>query len=566
MAEESSSNRVLTDEYRPSTNFHTSDLIFRHYLQSTGISASAQIYFTPILEQLGRQAAVEMDDWSQLADKYPPQLVPRTKFGEDLPTITFHPAYHALLKIAVSSEMFRVKWEPNLRKKFSHELHTLGFSAGYLFAMSELGQYCPLCMTDGAARLVDRFCTEEDRERILPHIYTSDVSELYTGAMFLTEKSGGSDVGRNLVRATHIEGSTYALYGEKWFCSNANADIMFVLARTDAAIGGTRGLSIFLVEKTTQDGSPNPIQFIRLKDKLGVRSMASAECVFNGTIATRVGEEFQGFKIMTEMINLSRLYNAVAALAGSRRALIEAFTFVRHRITFGKKAIEHALIRHKLAELGSLHCAGFYLTFKAIRTLDAADNGDSNAAELIRLLTPMTKKWTAEKGVYIARESMELMGGLGYIEDTIMPKLLRDLLVLPIWEGAGNIMILDMLRAFGKSQGYTLMREEIRLALARVNEYGNELQAAFEQLDQELLHLHQLPQDEMEVIAKRAFETLTTFYQIALMVEYTDEISSRWTMPAIYVLSSSLLSIPIKRVFTTSEIEELLGWDIPAFK
>jgi acyl-CoA dehydrogenase len=562
MTPEKITNRVLSENYSTSGNFFSSDVIFRHYFQQANLSGAAQIYFTPLLEQIGQRAATAMDDLSLLADKFPPQLIPRNKFGEDLPRIDFHPAYTDLLKVAVASEMFRVKWEPNLRKKFSTELHTLGFSAGYFYAMSELGQYCPLCMTDGAARLVDRFCTVEDRERILPHIYTSETNDLYTGAMFLTEKSGGSDVGRNLVKATHLAENRYALSGEKWFCSNANADIMFVLARTDNSVSGTRGLSIFLVEKVKRDDTPNPIKFVRLKDKLGVRSMASAECVFDGTEATLVGEEFQGFKIMTEMINLSRLYNAVAALAGSRRALIEAFTFVKYRTTFGKKAIEHALIRHKLTELGSLHVAGFYLTFKAIRTLDAADNGDTKAAELIRLLTPMTKKWTAEKGVYIAREAMELMGGMGYIEDTIMPKLLRDLLVLPIWEGAGNIMILDMLRAITKSNGLAIMHEQITYQLPKIEVYGEKLLSAFNHLFTQLVVLGNLSQDEMEIAAKICFERLTTFYQIALLMEATNDISSKWTKPAIDWMSQDLIGKTNNYLLTVNELEGLIGWEI----
>src|SRR5439155_1761311 len=157
----------------------------------------------------------------------------------------------------------------------------------------------------------------------------------------------------------------------------------------------------------------------RLKDKLGVRSMASAECILTNTVGKLVGKEFEGFKVMVEMITLSRIYNSVGALACARRAMIEAYQFLSFRKTFGKTAVEHALIRTKLTELGSLFAADFYLVWRTVKSLELADSGNEREAQLLRLINPMTKKWSAETGVYIVRESMELMGGLGYIEDNV---------------------------------------------------------------------------------------------------------------------------------------------------
>jgi len=201
------------------------------------------------------------------------------------------------------------------------------------------------------AVLIDRFCDENDKKRLLPAIYTTAFSEMKTGAMYLTEKAGGSDVGANIVLAEKIEGKTYSLTGEKWFCSNANGAIAFVLARTNPDKKGTGGLSIFLVEKELPDGTKNPMDIIRLKEKLGVRSMASAEIMLEGTRGKLIGQEFEGFKIMTSMINLSRVYNSVAALSASKRALMEAYQFLTGRNTFGKNAIDHPLIRKKLLAL-----------------------------------------------------------------------------------------------------------------------------------------------------------------------------------------------------------------------
>ncbi|MDZ7682479.1 MAG: acyl-CoA dehydrogenase family protein [Fodinibius sp.] len=199
---------------------------------------------------------------------------------------------------------------------------------GQLYAMSELGQYCPHCMTDGAAYLVEQFAEESDRARLLPKLGAKNGDKLYSGAMFLTEKSGGSDVGANLCTAEQVQGKRYRLNGEKWFCSNVNADVIMALARTGPVEEGTRGLSLFLVERELPGGR-NPMEIIRLKDKLGVRSMATGEVRFNDTVGKRLGAEGAGFKVMAQMINISRNYNSVAALAGYRRALIEAWQYLK---------------------------------------------------------------------------------------------------------------------------------------------------------------------------------------------------------------------------------------------
>ncbi|PCJ84537.1 MAG: acyl-CoA dehydrogenase [Flavobacteriales bacterium] len=556
-------NQVLSSNYSPSENFYSSDLILKHYLKKN-LSEDGQQYMHSKLEKLGAEAAGRMNELSLFADKNSPELIKRNQWGETINEISFHPSYWKLMETAVESEMFRVKWEPQLRNRFQQELHALGFASGYLYAMSEGGQFCPLCMTDGVARLIDKFCEEDDKNRLLPHIWTNNPEELFTGAMYLTEKAGGSDVGANMVKATQKEGRTYLLNGEKWFCSNANAEIIFALARTNENASGIKGLSIFLVEKFLPGGKKNPIDIIRLKDKLGVRSMASAECMLTDTVGKLVGEEFEGFKIMAEMINLSRLYNSVAALSSSRRALIEAFQFLSHRTTFGKIALEHALVREKLTELGSLHIANFYLTWRAIKALDTADNGNEKEAHLLRLLTPMVKKCTAEKGVYIIRESMELMGGMGYIEDTVIPKLMRDSMVLPIWEGAGNIMILDMLRATAKSNGFEVMCEEISKSAVKNEEFGSWLKTQLEKVIQLAEKLPGLPQDEMEVTAKPFFEKLTGLYQMALLIEASDEESRDWVLPALHFLKSKNETSDLQpiRPLSRKEVEMLVAWEV----
>ena len=555
-------NKVLDKNFRPSDNFYQSDKIFKNYLK-TNSTPGGFSYMSERLNYIGKEAAGRMNELSLAADKFSPQLKKRNHLGENIDEITFHPSYWDLMKIAVKSEMFRVKWEPSLRKKFNNEKQLLGFGSGYIYGMSECGQFCPLCMTDGVARLIDLFCDDEDKARLLPHIFTDNADELFSGAMFLTEKTGGSDVGANITTATHLEGKNYLLNGEKWFCSNANADLIFALARTDSSIKGTKGLSIFLVEKYLPSGERNPIDIIRIKDKLGVRSMATAECMLTNSIGKLVGKEFDGFKVMMQMVTLSRLYNSVAAIACSRRALVESYQFLCSRETFEKPAIEHALIRTKLTELGALNVANFYLVWRTVKSLELADAGDEREANLLRLINPMAKKWSAETGVYITRESMELMGGLGYIEDTVMPKLMRDVMVLPIWEGSGNIIILDMLRALTKTKGFEVICDEISKSADKNKEHGAWLKAELNKLFLFSGKLKMLSQDEVEASAKPFFEKLTSLFQLSLLIDNLNEESKAWILPAFNYLKEKYAPSELKEVKPLSivEVKDLIAWE-----
>ncbi len=552
-------DRVLHAETgRFSTNFFESDLILQDYLRRH-IPEPARKFMMPKWDHLGERAAVEMDELSLQADRNGPELVKRNRWGEDINEIRFHPSYWTLMDYAAESEMIRINWDLECRNRFRGVTQSLSFVSGYLFSLSEMGQYCPLCMTDGAALLIDRYADEETRKRLMPGFAKKKGKSLLTGAMYLTEKSGGSDVGANLLEARHESDKWYRLYGEKWFCSNANAGAAMVLARTDPDKPGTRGLSLFLLEPRLPDGTSNPVDVVRLKDKMGVRSMPSAECRFNGTRAWMIGEEFQGMKMMLEMINLSRLYNSVAGMAGIRRAQVEAYQFALQRRTFGKDLIDHALLREKLHELGALHLGSFLLTWRTTRAMEAAWQGDESEAQRVRMLIPMAKWWTAEKAVYAAREAMELMGGIGYIEDQILPKLFRDVNVLPIWEGSGNIIVLDMLRAMEKSEGLKLLGEELD-GLIQSGKPDEVLQAEAEQIFDRLEKLRSMSQHEREATAKPLFLRLIHLYQAALLkIEDKEwaEIALDWYRDRVIRPAGEKIT-PISR----EQVEVLTGWKI----
>ena len=269
---------------------------------------------------------------------------------------------------------------------------------------------------------------------------------------------------------------------------------------------------------------------------------------------------------MTEMINLSRLYNSVAAIAGMRRGIIEAFQFLSFRNTFSKLALEHALIRTKFLELGALYLGNFYACWRAIEASDAMESGVEEERELLRFLTPMIKKSTAEASVYAVRESMELMGGIGYIEDGVLPKTMRDVMVLPIWEGSGNIMILDMLRAMMKSKGLQLMIAEMELNFKSYAEISSDAKEIpdYKTLLNNISKLKNLDKDSMEASAKPLFEKLTSYFQLSCLIRYRDEMSSVWIDPAIsYYLdklgqqqSEDLICPP-----SLETIKNMIAWD-----
>jgi len=557
-----SKNKVLTNDFKTSQNFYSSDLILRDYV-NRHFSEKAEQFLDGKLNELGAVAATDMDELSQKADKNGPVLKKRNKFGEDIDEVEFHPAYWDLMDIAAKSEMFYLKYHPEKRGKFSGNRHQMSFALGQLYAMSELGQYCPHCMTDGVAYLVEQFGDEEDKKRLLPKLGAKEGSKLFSGAMFLTEKSGGSDVGANLCTADKISGDEYRLNGEKWFCSNVNADVIMALARTGPLEKGTRGLSLFLVEKQLPNGERNPMQIIRLKDKLGVRSMASAEVRFQNTVGKRLGKEGEGFKNMAQMINISRNYNSVAALAGNRRAIVEAWQYLNHRKTFGKRAVNHALIREKFLELGAKYLADFLLVWRVLRAMDAAETGDKDEQHLLRMITPMAKWWSAENAVYSVRECMELMGGNGYIEDFLMPKLLRDINVLPIWEGSGNIIVLDILRATEKSRGLDIIFKMIEKAADHSTKHGGLMAKKLTEIKTIWKDIRALnDRDRIEATAKPLFKQLIRLFQMALLIEEKQSDNSKRCEIALnYLVATFDSALSAQDPLKIDQIESLIGWN-----
>jgi alkylation response protein AidB-like acyl-CoA dehydrogenase len=314
--------------------------------------------------------------------------------------------------------------------------------------------------------LLSRYGAPELKEKYLDRLTETDMSRLTQGAQFMTEKEGGSDVG-SLTTVARRDGDQWRLYGDKWFCSNADAGIAMLLARPEGAVGGTRGVGLFLMPRHLDDGSVNHYRIVRLKDKLGTRSMASGEIKFDGAIAYEVGDIGRGFVQMAEMVNWSRLSNGVKSTALMRRALHDAMTVARGRRAFGRRIIDLPLARRQLLKLMLPLEQALSMSFITADALDRAEIGGSQeAAALVRMLTPVLKYRSTRDARKMTGDALEFRGGIGYVEEFACARLLRDAHLGSIWEGTGNIVALDALtRAVGRHSAEVALAADLHARL-----------------------------------------------------------------------------------------------------
>jgi acyl-CoA dehydrogenase len=445
----------------------------------------------PQLQAMGERAAIEVAPLAAIADREPPRLVTHDPLGNRINRVDYHPSYREMQRIAYGSGMLTMKYTPH---EHAADAPFVSFALGYLFAMAEVGLYCPLCMTDGVARVLVRHGSGAQIESVVPHLASKDLDTLWTGAMFLTERAGGSDVGANQTTSRRAADGTWHLTGQKWFCSNVDAEAVLVTARPEGAAEGIKGIRTYLLLTRNNPG----VIIERLKEKLGVRSMPTGEVTLSGAAAEEVGD----FSATADMLNLSRMYNAVAAVAIIGRAIHEARWHVERRRAFGHRVIEFPPVQETLFDLEAEHLGALLLTFEAVDAMRRADAGDEDAARLLRILTPIVKAVTGKLAVPCVSEAMELMGGNGYIEEWPMPRLLRDALVLPIWEGTTNILVLDTLRSVRKERGHELMLSKIRAFSAPT---ADALETQLTSLD--------------ERHARRWVDALARAYELALLSE-----------------------------------------------
>ena len=442
----------------------------------------------PRLQRMGDQAANEGAVWAAEADRNTPKLVTHDRTGERIDEIDYHHSYRKLQQLGYGGGVVAASYDPALAAERGDAPKALTFGLGYLFGQAEAGLYCPICMTDGAAYLLSKFGTAELKARFIPRLGTTNMEQVFTGAMFLTEKQGGSDVGQITCVAKGgkgVPGEAVQLFGDKWFCSNVDADVIMILARPENAVAGTRGLGLYVLPRHLENGQRNAYRINRIKEKLGERSFPSGEVTLEGATAYLLGGPGEGFHQMTVMLNLSRLYNAVASVAVMRRAVVESIAWAEERVAFGKKVIDHPLMAETLMDMACEQRLALNWAFRGVNLMDRLEGGRATEEErrALRMLTPLLKYVLGKLAVSICSEGVEALGGNGYIEDWPLARVLRDAQVLPIWEGTTNILVLDTFRALRKESGHEALFAELTRGIAESPaELQPRLTAMFEEL------------------------------------------------------------------------------------
>ncbi|MFD5944775.1 acyl-CoA dehydrogenase family protein [Streptomyces collinus] len=456
------------------------------------------------LTALGRTSgSAQVQEWGRLANENPPRLLTHDRYGNRADEVEFHPSWHRLLGKGVSAGLTAAWGRPagHLRRA----------AAFVVWTQVEAGNGCPLSMTHAAvpALRADPELAAEWEPRLTSMVYDRELRPAHSkaGALFgmgMTEKQGGSDVRANTTAARPLaEDGTYELTGHKWFCSAPMSDGFLVLAQAPG------GLTCFLVPRVLRDGTRNVFRIQRLKDKLGNRSNASAEVEFDGTWARRVGEEGRGVRTIIEMVAATRLDCVLGSAGLMRQAVAQAVHHCTYREAFGGKLVDKPLMRNVLADLALESEAA---TALALRLAAAWDDGGEQERALLRIAVPAAKYWVTKRCPPVAVEAAECLGGNGYVEESPMPRLVRESPLNSVWEGAGNVQALDVLRALQREPGAldAYLRE-----VGQARGADHRLDGAIKDLLTELADL-----EGVEGRARRLTERLALVLQGSLLVRF----------------------------------------------
>ena len=463
-------------------NFFEDDATLKALL-SLYLAPDLLAHLRPHLGELGRMAANELDEAAALADRHQPILHHRDRFGRDHQYIEYHPAYRQLEAAAYGRFGIHA---------MSHVPGILGWPTPFpavakhaftfLFNQVEFGLGCPINVTDSGVHIIRMFADDAFKDEVLDRMTTTDLDRLWQGAQFMTEKEGGSDVGKATTRAVQDAAGVWRIYGDKWFCSNADAEVILLLARPEGAEQGTRGLGLFAVRRHLPDGSPNHFRIARLKDKLGTRSMASGEVLLEGAVATQIGALDRGFVQMAEMVNWSRLSNGVKSSALMRRAVHDALAVLHGRKVFGSMLIDKPLARRQMLKIALPSEQSMSMWFFTADQLDKAEGhagvpASQEAAAVLRLATPVLKVRATRESRQVTGDALEMRGGIGYVEEFVNARLVRDAHLGSIWEGTTNIVALDAVtRAVRRHSCHDAYAAAIR---ERLNDVADVLPQAF---------------------------------------------------------------------------------------
>ncbi|WTL66996.1 isovaleryl-CoA dehydrogenase [Streptosporangium sp. NBC_01495] len=472
-----------------------------------GVEREGAGWATGELHRLGLLAGSEQaQDWGRLANEHPPVLRTHDRYGRRIDEVEFHPAWHELMAVAVDNGMHATPWSS--ARPGAHVARAAKF---YVWSQVEAGHGCPISMTYASiAALRHSPALAADWEPLLasrsydfglrPPLGKRGV----LAGMAMTEKQGGSDVRAGTTRAEPLGDGSYALTGHKWFNSAPMCDVFLVLAQAPG------GLSCFLLPRVLPDGTRNAVHLMRLKDKLGNKSNASAEVEYHGATAWLVGEEGRGVRTILEMVNMTRLDCVIGSAAGMRHGVTQAVHHARHRGAFGRKLADQPLMRNVLADLALESEAATVLMTRLAGATDRAIAGDQAEAALRRTALAVSKYWVCKRAPVHAAEALECLGGNGYVEESQMPRLFRESPLNGIWEGSGNVAALDVLRALGREPE---AREAFFAEVALASGADRHLDAATDRLRKSLDDT-----TDFEVRARRVAEDMALVLQGSLLV------------------------------------------------
>jgi putative acyl-CoA dehydrogenase len=464
----------------------------------------------PLREFGAVMGSAEMWGMAAAMHRHTPELHAYDRYGRQIDEVDYHPAYHSVMRIALEAGISAAPWR---QENCGHTLHA---ALEYLLAKVEPSVCCPVTMSyaapaalkhssDAAAEWVPRIAAAQYDPSSRPAALKAGI----TVGMAMTEKQGGSDLRAIMTRAERQDGESYILNGHKWFCSAPMSDAFLTLAQAAS------GLTCFLVPRFRRDGTHNGLHVIRLKDKVGDRANASSEIEYRNADATRIGEEGRGIRTLIDMVHHTRLDCAIAPAAYMQTSVAQALWHTAHRSAFGKKLIDQPLMRSVLADLAIEAEAATMLAFRLSRSFDEMDH-DEAAQSFSRVATPVAKYWLNKRVTGHVAECMECHGGAGYVEEWPIARFYRQAPLNGIWEGAGNIICLDVLRALARHPGAAdVLLTEIRAATG-----ANRI------FDQCVRELEPMLHQPAEAGARRTSERLALMLQASLMLRHAPPANS----------------------------------------
>jgi len=449
----------------PVRNFYRSDPLLGHLLHRS-LGAEALQVVEPTLDAYGALCAGPFDREAWTADRLRrPLLLAFDARGRPVNQVLLHPGFLETLHRSCRMGIVAINYRPEVLGR--RLPYTATYGMAYLLGHCDVGARCILSLTGGTALVVSKYAPPPLRERFLPALTSTGERSIAFGGTFFTERQGGSDLGANATTARYEDG-VWRLYGEKWFCSNPGAEAALVTARPEGAPEGVRGLALFLLPKACEDGSPNRYTIRRLKDKVGTITVPTGEILLEGAEAHLIAGPGEGIRAAMEAVNFSRLDVAIGSLGMLQRALLEATAFAQGRIAFGRRVVDFPMVRETLLDLAADHAAGMALAFRALQAFDAVHFFGEGDPLLMRLLAHLAKYRASEVAVEGTVRAMQVMGGDAYVEESPLARLVRDALVMPIWEGTSNVQAWQVVRLIVDKKAHGPLLEEAREVLRRL--------------------------------------------------------------------------------------------------